>query len=285
MDTNRLRQFEVVSKMQNMRRAAEIIGISHSGLSKSIRALEEDFGFELIEAQGRGIVITDRGKSVAKQIPEILKSIDHLRTDVKAPQRLRIGTFEVFSTYFVRELNKAIFDAEVELNELGPGALEKALSDHQIDLGITYEPIPASGCEFIEVSKIKMSIYGLKKWQNVPFEKLPFVVPLTPVTGSPTGVKGLDGWPSDRIERRIRYRVDLMMSAIEFTRSGESVVFLPDFIARLHNETVRAGLRLEKISMPSPASSIVRKVYIVRRTGATETSLVRAVARELRKLK
>ena len=61
METNRLKQFCTVKETGNLRKAANLLGISHSGLSKSMKALEEELGFPLFQSNGRGIVVTDEG--------------------------------------------------------------------------------------------------------------------------------------------------------------------------------------------------------------------------------
>ena len=59
METNRLRQFCTVVETGSFRKAADILGISHSGLFKSIKTLEEEVGFVLFLPSGRGIVVVE----------------------------------------------------------------------------------------------------------------------------------------------------------------------------------------------------------------------------------
>ena len=116
----------------------------------------------------------------------------------------RIGTFEVFSTYFLgKALKSYAMDFQFELRELIPGELEQALKENLVDLGLTYLPIPTAGIEHLKVGQVHMKIFGHKTYEKLPFEKLPFAIPISPVSGSPTKVQGLDGWPDDKVARSI----------------------------------------------------------------------------------
>ena len=78
---------------------------------------------------------------------------------------------------------------------------------------------------------IEMGIHGLKgKFSSVDFSELPFVTPISPVSGAPTGVKGLDGWPENEIPRFCKFRVDMMESGLALVRAGEAVIYAPLFV-------------------------------------------------------
>ncbi len=61
MDTDKLKHLKVLIETKNIRKAAEILNMSHPGLSKSIKSLETELGVELITKDGRGIRLTDEG--------------------------------------------------------------------------------------------------------------------------------------------------------------------------------------------------------------------------------
>src|SRR5690606_32950443 len=127
---------------------------------------------------------------------------------------------------------------------------ESALLRREIDLAITYEPIPLPGVEHLKVAEIEMAPYVARNcFKGVGILDIPFAAPLIPVEGAPTGIKGLDSWPDDKVKRIIRYRVDLMETAISLARSGHCAVFIPTFVAKLHNEIVKEDFQLVKKSL------------------------------------
>ncbi|CBW27830.1 putative LysR-family regulatory protein [Halobacteriovorax marinus SJ] len=287
METNRLKQFITLYQTGNMRRASELLGISHSGLSKSLSILQDEFGANLYIPVGRGISFTDEGHALAKRIPAFLDSLDGILnlekiSDVKI---LRIGSFEVFTTYFAKTLAPVFSEYELDFHELVPGRLEKALLNREIDMAITYEPIPYPGIEHLKITEIEMGAYTKKgAFKQEELLSIPFAAPAIPVEGAPTGVKGLDSWPDDKFKREIRYRVDLMETAISMCRNGLCAVFLPKFVASLHNEIVKAEYRLVERELPAKFKKVKRVVYLVKRESTVETKQIKKLARYIRDL-
>lgn len=285
METNRLRQFCVIFDTGNLRKAADLLAISHSGLSKSMKILQIEVGFPLFHASGRGIVISDEGNRLYKHAKTILAQVDALLgAEVQESQILRIGSFEVFTTYFMGPLlNDYLSGLEVEVHELVPGRLEEALLFNKIDLGITYEPVPRKGIEYVKVTSLLMGAFALKgSFKGLKLDQIPFIVPVTPLEGAPSGVKGRDAWPDEKIERNIRYRVDLLGTGLEMARRGLGAVFIPNFLAKLHNDSVIPALRLEALTLPKNIGSVVRDIYIVKRESTGEDINIRQVAKALR---
>src|SRR6185295_20299217 len=105
MDLGRLRYFCNVARTGSIRGAAKRLKVSPSVLSRAVKLLEEDLGFPLLVEAGRGIALTDEGKLLVERSEAILRETDELRDVVRyqitAAKPLRIGTFEVFSGYFL----------------------------------------------------------------------------------------------------------------------------------------------------------------------------------------
>lgn len=287
METNRLHQFHTLYQAGNLRKAADLLGISHSGLSKSMAALEREINYTLFVQSGRGIAFTDQGHELAQKIPQFLEGLDFLispnANDEK--QVLRIGSFEVFTTYFAKLMGPVFDDYDLDFHELVPGKMEKALLTREIDLAVTYEPIPLPGIEHLKVADIEMGAFVRKgAFKGVDLLDIPFAAPLIPVEGGLTGVKGLDSWPDHKIKREIRFRVDLMETAVSLARNGHCAVFLPTFVARLHNELMKDEYHLVKKATPPKMKTIRRKVYIVKRESTLEDSKVKKLAAYLRSL-
>jgi hypothetical protein len=71
-----------------------------------------------------------------------------------------------------------------------------------------------------------------------------------PIPGSPTKMNGLDGWPDEKILRKIKYKVTMMESTLELCRQGKACAYLPQFIIQMHNETVKYSLELVEYPFP-----------------------------------
>jgi DNA-binding transcriptional LysR family regulator len=162
--------------------------------------------------------------------------------------------------------------------------MEQSVADGKIDLAITYNPVPKSGVEFVEVTKIKMGIFGTEQYKSTKFSELPFAIPLLPAEGTPSKVMGLDGWPDHLFERNVKFRVTMMESAMELCREGRAVAYLPEFVVHLHNKRALSEFRLREFKNPLPEKDRKQSVYMIRRQGTTETSIERQLAKSLRSL-
>jgi len=288
METSRLKHFRTVVETQNLRRAADLLGISHSGLSKSLKALEAELGLTLIMPSGRGLVITDDGMRIYQRSESVLQAVDGLLAGeaIKA-LRIRVGSFEVFTSFFIADLVRQHFrDADVEVHDLMPGRLEEALINDGIDVGITYDPVPRAGVDYTKVTSVRMGTFVRRDaFENTPFAEIPFVVPVRPIESAPSGVRGSDAWPGDRFPRRVGYRVDLLNTGLALVRQGLCAVFMPEFVAFQHNKNVDPVLRLRELEHPKGMPAVNRDVYVVRRESSPEDATVKKIARALRSLK
>jgi len=286
METHRLTQFRVLVETGNLRKAAELLGISHSGLSKSMKTLERELGITLFLPSGRGVVISDQGSLIYERSKRFLAEYDLLRgaSPNLSSTVLRLGSFEVFTSYFIGPLLKRYLqNPDVEIHELVPGRLEEALALKRIDIGITYEPVPRKGIEYIKVTSLLMGAFAAgDMFKELELAKIPFIVPVQPLEGAPSGVKGRDAWPDEKIERLIRYRVDLLSTGLEIARQGLAAIFIPRFLARLHNERVSVEQRLQALKLPRHVATIKRDVFLVKREASAEDRTARQIARALR---
>ncbi|MBI2027144.1 MAG: LysR family transcriptional regulator [Deltaproteobacteria bacterium] len=284
MDTNRLRYFCTVVKTKNLHRASEILNISVPALSKSIKVLEYELDKKLLIQVGRGIEITDVGLAVARKADKVLVAADELFEKEKKENEfpvLRLGSFEVFTTYFLGSIMKDYFkDYALELLECAPGHLENALVQRVIDYGITYIPIPHPDLDFLKVTHIEMAVFGRPHFKKMPLSKMPFVVPIIPVEGSPNKIKGLDGWPDHEHPRLKKYKVTLMESAMELCRHGLAVAYLPKFVVDLHNKSVVKERKLVDLSIKIAKQK--QDVFLIKRKSDAEGVIAKKLSKVLR---
>ncbi len=292
MNLDRLRYFCVIAETGSLRRAAEILRLSPAALSKALRVLEDEVGFKLVLQAGRGLAITDQGRLLATRsealIRELEQVIEKVQSSEKSERPLRLGSFDVFTTYFLSEILQRTSCRNALVYELIAGHLERALIEREIDYGITYLPVPSGEVQHVQVATIEMGIFARKgAFAGVPFEKLPFAVPVTPLFGAPDRMRGRDGWPDAAIPRQVVYQVTLVESALELCRKGLAVAYLPRFLVRLHNEEARPAYKLIRLPPPRrlPKGLIktgTQPVYLVRRTAEAEGPIFRELAKVVR---
>lgn len=72
-----LRCFERAAHHQSFTAAAEELGMTQSAVSKKIRELETDLGIDLFQRAGRGVTLTQAGKSFAANLEHDLANIQN----------------------------------------------------------------------------------------------------------------------------------------------------------------------------------------------------------------
>lgn len=291
MTIDRLRYFSAVAETRNLRKASELVGISPPSMSKAISVLEDELGCKLIYPEGRGIGITLQGMEVYRHASSLLEEYRKFNRNFNYKNKsqptsgLRIASFEVFSSYFTASFLKQETAYELLLFEMTPGKIEQSVLSGTVDLGITYIPSPDPLLEYTEIGSFKMGIFGRKEWENKDFTQWPFAIPITELKVLSSEIESLDMWPRSAPARTIKYRFELLETALQTSRQGLSVLHCPDFIVRLQNEHVKQAFQLISLK-PPPAYKPLRpiKVYLVGRKGMIPNEVERKLARFMRSL-
>lgn len=287
MSIDRLRYFAAVVETRNLRQAAELVGISPPSMSKAISVLEDELGCKLIHPEGRGIGITPKGLDIYRMSSSLLEEhrafFKRLANSDKKTENLRIASFEVFSSYFLSTFFAQEPHTEILLLEMTPGFIEQAVIAGTVDVGITYLPSPDPSLEFREIGAFVKGIYGNQKWKDQTFDKWPFAIPTTDLKIHSSEVDSLDMWPKKAPRRYIKYRFELLETALQTSRKGLSVLHCPDFIIHLHNTEARASHHL--VQLPAPLgykSPKATKVFLVGRKGTIPAKLEGKLAKFMR---
>ncbi len=286
METDRLKQFCLILETGSLSKAADLLGISHGGLSKSMTTLESELGFSLFQAHGRGILPTDEGRGIYRRAQEVLEKIENLKrnTSKTINKNFRIGALEVFIGPM---FSKATFDDDTsfEILELNPGSIETAVLENRIDVGFTYLPVPVEGVELIKIAKFRFGIYARKgAFKNRKLEDLPFVAPISEAPQNPLGIKERDVWPDGLFPRKKKYQVNLLSTAMGLAHQGMCAIYIPACLAEFQNKVIDSELRLEELPLPTDFPKQEYFVYMAKRLGTQESAFIKKVNSVIRKL-
>jgi DNA-binding transcriptional LysR family regulator len=281
MDFDRLRYLAAVARTGSVRGAAAALQVSPGAVSKAIARLEQESGTELVVPQGRGIALTDDGAWLAQRAEFLVAEHASLGQDLSARNGragdMCVATYDVFATWFLSVLTRSYLpDIALSLRERWPGEIEAAVSECVSDVGITWMPVATEGVEHVEAARVALGVYAAPRvFADTPTPKLPFAIPIHPVSGAARQFGPLDGWPADGPSRDARYRASSLEARLELARAGQAAVLLPTFVADRHNAFVRATHRLEARPLPRSVGSLRRTVYVVRRTNAAPFAMQR----------
>ncbi|MCG8354168.1 MAG: LysR family transcriptional regulator [Kiloniellales bacterium] len=93
---NAIRAFVMIARESNLTRAARVLGITQSAVSRHLAVLESYLGAKLIERRGRNTTLTDFGRRFADAVGEPLDAIaftvQHMRRSQVGANRLVVRT-------------------------------------------------------------------------------------------------------------------------------------------------------------------------------------------------
>ncbi|HLQ12401.1 MAG TPA: LysR family transcriptional regulator [Steroidobacteraceae bacterium] len=149
MQFSALRYFLETARLGSIRRAAEILYVAPSAVSRQIALLEQDFGAPLFERHAAGMRLTAAGEIFAQQASATRRDFERLRSDLDDLQQLRRGSVKIFSiegavagllyraiTHFVREHPGISYEIRVAGSSKALGALAR----DECDIAIAFNP-------------------------------------------------------------------------------------------------------------------------------------------------
>lgn len=95
MNLTQLRYFVAAAELQNLSLAASQLRIAQSAVSRQIRLLEDELEVELLERVGRGVVLTEAGKTLLEGGKTLLEGVDQLKLEVSDRARVPLGTLRI----------------------------------------------------------------------------------------------------------------------------------------------------------------------------------------------
>ena len=142
---------EVARRGLNVSEAAAALHTSQPGVSKQIRALEEELGSDIFVRQGRRFVaLTDAGREVVGAIARILDEIANLKSvgaefAQQAKGTLAVGVTHTQARYalppIVTAFKKRFPDVKLKLLQGNPRQLARMVADGETDVSIATEAL------------------------------------------------------------------------------------------------------------------------------------------------
>ena len=261
-----------------MTKAAELLFISHSGLSKAMKLLQEEIGCQLLRPAGRGLALTEDGMRIYQNAKQFLVYEEQLfSAKPQVSQRtLKIGTVEVFLLAQCGQLTHPhLANYHLTLLDLNPGQIEQLVASRQLDYGITYAPYPMDSVEITKIGHYQLGCYSLRGcFEEMSISEIPFAVPAQGLTNHPLGIKERDGWLESMTPRNIKYSVNLLSTGLELTRQGLCAIYIPRFVARNYSDLV-------EIDIPQAQKS-TQHAYLIRHKDRPQDELFKMLKKTVK---
>ena len=178
-----LDEFYCVANHMNITKAALALNMSQSNLSRHVRQLEREVGFQLLDRNSGNIKLTRAGRRLADGYPDIRRSVDELiggcRSLADSNARQIIAheppyMDNVVSPYYDYLRNLCGNDAQIEFRMLQRVSLREALDNRTINVGVAYfyPEVPNSfahsfSCDFL--CDVPLSVWTSK---SAPLSRL-----------------------------------------------------------------------------------------------------------------
>jgi DNA-binding transcriptional LysR family regulator len=119
LDVTRLRVLEAVARHGSVTAAARALNYAQPSVSHHLARLEAETGATLFQRAGRGIRLTEAGRTLAQRATEILGRLDAAESELAAQVGLREGRVRLAA--FPSALGTLVPGAAARLRELQPG--------------------------------------------------------------------------------------------------------------------------------------------------------------------
>jgi DNA-binding transcriptional LysR family regulator len=149
MTFGQLNTFLALARAGSVRGAAASLVVTEPAVSAAVGALQRDLGVELVTRQGRGIMLTPAGETLARYAAELLGLRDQALREIREVRALRLAAVTTAGEYVVPPLLKAFMaghpNVDVSLEVGNRAEVYERLTQRQVDLAIGGSPPAGSG--------------------------------------------------------------------------------------------------------------------------------------------
>jgi DNA-binding transcriptional LysR family regulator len=133
MDWDKLKIFHTVAEASSFTKAATVLNLSQSAISRQIQSLENELKIKLFERHARGLVLTDNGKYLFQTAHEVIAKLKDVEATFgdekdKLKGKLTVTTVVSFGTTWLTPRIKEFMDLHPEIE------IELIFDDRELDL-------------------------------------------------------------------------------------------------------------------------------------------------------
>lgn len=256
MDTEDLKKFLVVAKLNNLQVASSELNITPGALSKIVKRIECKLNTQLFDRIGRNISLNQQGEKFRQYALHLVHEAEQAVsefTGTKHKTTIKLSGPSLLLQHFLPKLITGIdhknfefsLDAAWEgqaISQVTTGQAHLALvtsialneSSHSHD----FERINLGTTRFTVVASKLHPIFKQYPNGNITSEQLSqfgFACPaVSPFCGIKRGI-GSDGWHDNKIPRKITYRCNDFSVLMSLVNQGIALAYVPDFVAQSLN--------------------------------------------------
>ena len=244
MDTKKYEVFEKTVELSSLTRAAEELGLTQSGVSHILSALEEEFGLPLMKRSRTGARLTAEGEQLLPYIREIVRQ-DKLLYEKAALLRggvegtVRIGTFTSVATHWLpammKEFQSEYPRVQFRLFNGDYHDVDQWLRDGSVDLGFIalpaaseeWETLPLRDDELLAVLPVGHPLSSLERCRVEDVARQPFISLLESSDHDARRALERSG-----VKPNVKYNTKDDYAIMAMVRQGMGVSIMPSLLLR-----------------------------------------------------
>lgn len=140
---------EEIAKAGSIRKAAETLSITPSALNRRLLTIEDELGVQIFERMPVGVRLNTAGEILLEHIRNQMSDIARVKSQIADLSGQRRGNVSIaaspelqgaFLAQEVRKYQSQFQGVTFQVQQRFRGEVEKALIEHEADIGIVYEP-------------------------------------------------------------------------------------------------------------------------------------------------
>lgn len=285
METDRLKYFCLIVDTGSLTKAAEVLGVSHSGLSKAMGVLQDELGFKVFTPKGRGLELTDKGRELYENSRKILEMVGALKQErgllaptikIALPESLAIAAAESISA----EMREG-----VTIDDLDSGEIESRILSRHIDFGFTFVPFPDKNLDHLKIGSVTLASFAQGQvFKGKDPDSISYVIPSSELKENPLSLKIRDGWNTN-LNRQTPFRANSLSIALKMVQAGQCAIYAPKFVIHQVNARLQKDFQMYELDLPPSRKNKERSqrdVFLVKRTNDDESKLMKRVVKVIR---
>lgn len=141
---------EEIAKAGSIRKAAETLAITPSALNRRLLSVEDELGVAIFERLAVGVRLNTAGEILLEHIRNQMSDLERVKSQIADLSGQRRGDVSIaaspemigsFLSSEVRAYQKEFPGVRFKVQQKFRGNIERALVEHEVDIGIIYEPL------------------------------------------------------------------------------------------------------------------------------------------------
>ncbi|MGE9552414.1 LysR family transcriptional regulator [Erwinia amylovora] len=151
-----LRVFVAVAQQGSFSQAGQLIGLSQSAVSHSIKELESEMGIRLLDRTTREVLLTEAGEQLASRLERLLEELNTTLLDVRSYGQQRSGTVRVAASQTISAhlMPQCLAGSQLHFPEIKVMLRDRpqqwvlqSIRNAEVDFGIVIGPLPVEDFE------------------------------------------------------------------------------------------------------------------------------------------